>query len=660
MGKFYRNGRLWSADTFKFNGTRTLAAATESDLWSGTATTRPTPSGQQLRVVSSSIEDDASKAERQTITIAGTMDPTKPKIVEITVAGTMQPATFDKWTCTLAGGVNTGDIARLTLNGTNFDTEVTPALNTLVLLSAEVATSGNSGTWDIWKVVPGGTLDNGDEITLTIPGSAAPFVVTIGGGILTATNVATELKNAVNADGTCPYSASSFNANLTLTKKVRGAGITPTCTWTTDPGLDATVTVTHEVTGVAGQSAWTCTTDGVSAVIAEHATAGVTADTVASSYAVDGGAASTFVAVHTITGEAADIAAFTVDGTSFSHTIVTGNDATAVALALKNALNGQTIGGKLFAASAAGPVITVTGPLATTYTVVNTCVNTQAGGVALSCTPNTTQANANADILAVSDGTTTFSRTVLTAVLADEVAALAALIDASASYTATALAGVITVNAPEGAAAFAFVNASTDNQTADLTVTIATVIAAGGGTGIRTLRIDYLDALGVRQSETVTMNGTTAVLTTATDIGALLGLTAATVGSNGSAVGTVSVTNVGNTTTFGGLAIGTNQDDAAAFTVPAGLRGYVTKVAASAGATATTVKLCSDTNPATGTVVNGAKFVWASALFGTTPEDIDPCVPWGPFPAGAQVWLTGTSAGGAACQGSMEGYNEPA
>ncbi len=545
MGKYFKNGRLYSADTFTYHGTRTLAAATESDLWSGTAATRPTPANQQLRVVSTSLEDDNAKAESQTITIAGTMD----------------PATRDKWTCTVGGAVNTGDIARLTLNGTYYDTEVTPALNNLALLSAEITTSAMSGTWDAYKFVMGGTIDAGDIGALVIGSNTYSF--TSGGGAGADAAMAAGLAAAAAADP--DYTVTSFSANLKATKKVRGVGGTVSCSFTTDPGLDATVTTTHSTTGVAGQTAWNVTTNGVSAVIAEHATAGVTASTVASSYAVDPGANSTFAAVHTVTGAAADI-------------------------------------------------------------------------------------------LAVSDGTTTFSRTVLTAVLADEVAALAAAIDASASYAASSLAGVITVVAPEGAAAFAFVNASTDVQNADLTVVVATLISSGGGTGIRTLRIDYLNGSGVRTSETVSMNGTTAVLTTATDCGAILGLSALSVGSNGSAVGTILVTNIGNTTSFEGISIGSNQSDAASLVVPASREAHVTMVVASAGAVATTVKLCSDANPNTGAVVSGAKFTWATALFGTTPEDLDPKVAYGPFPAGAKVWLTGTSAAGTACSASLEGY----
>lgn len=48
MGKYYRGGKLRSADTFTFNGIRTLAGATAEQIWGGAATSRPSAGGVQL------------------------------------------------------------------------------------------------------------------------------------------------------------------------------------------------------------------------------------------------------------------------------------------------------------------------------------------------------------------------------------------------------------------------------------------------------------------------------------------------------------------------------------------------------------------------------------------------------------------------------------
>jgi len=60
-------------------------------------------------------------------------------------------------------------------------------------------------------------------------------------------------------------------------------------------------------------------------------------------------------------------------------------------------------------------------------------------------------------------------------------------------------------------------------------------------TGVLTVRIEYLDALGVEQTEDVTLNGTTGVNTVATDIRFVNDMYALTVGSNGVAEGSISI-----------------------------------------------------------------------------------------------------------------------
>jgi hypothetical protein len=553
MGKVYKNGRLYANEGFNVTGTRTLAAATESDLWSGTTATRPIPSAQQIRVISTSTEDDSVKTQSGTITIAGTMD----------------PALTDEWDCTVAGTVDNWDVARLALDGVNYDTMVSPAIPNIAALVAAIADAAMLGTFDTWVVTIGAVgLDAGDVVQLVVPGAAAsPYSYTVQLAD-TAAMVATGLKGQVDADAGKTYSAAIVGSSVIMIKNARGPGVAVSASWTTDTNADATVSSIHSITGVAGQTAWNVTDDGITQVNCLRAVAGATAGTVATSFFVDTGGASTFTAVHTITG-------------------------------------------------------------------------------------------ADADVLSVDDGTNTFSRTVLTAVLNDEVAALAATINASAAYIATALAGVITVTAAVPGVGFTFVDASTDNQTADLTVTIDNTanMANGAGTGLQTLRVDYLNASGLAQSETITMNGTTQVLSVATDVDAIQAITATSVGTNKGAVGTISVTNVGNTSTFETIPVGACASASADYTVPVARKAFIMRVAASAGAVATTVKLCSDVNPATGAIVANGKFVWATGIFGTQPEDLEPVVPYGPFPAGARIWLTGLSAGGTACQGNLEGYN---
>ena len=90
------------------------------------------------------------------------------------------------------------------------------------------------------------------------------------------------------------------------------------------------------------------------------------------------------------------------------------------------------------------------------------------------------------------------------------------------------------------------------------------------GTGVRTLRFNYLDADLNPQSEIVTMNGTTPVLTTATNVRWVGDLTGLTFGSEKHVVGNITVTNSG--TRYKYLDAEARATRSTAFRVPAGKR----------------------------------------------------------------------------------------
>ena len=91
-----------------------------------------------------------------------------------------------------------------------------------------------------------------------------------------------------------------------------------------------------------------------------------------------------------------------------------------------------------------------------------------------------------------------------------------------------------------------------------------------GGTGIRTLRFNYLDADLNPQSEIVTLNGTTPVVTVATNVRWVGDLTGLTFGSQKHAVGDITVTNSG--TRYKLLDLEARATRSTAFRVPAGKR----------------------------------------------------------------------------------------
>ncbi|HEY6018753.1 MAG TPA: hypothetical protein VIY48_02355 [Candidatus Paceibacterota bacterium] len=96
------------------------------------------------------------------------------------------------------------------------------------------------------------------------------------------------------------------------------------------------------------------------------------------------------------------------------------------------------------------------------------------------------------------------------------------------------------------------------------------------GTGIRTIDIHYLDANLAPMTETVTMNGTTPVLTVATNIRFIQCMHMATFGSGKSAAGNITASNGGNTHSY--VATGDVRCSSSVRMVPAGKRLIVADI----------------------------------------------------------------------------------
>lgn len=153
-------------------------------------------------------------------------------------------------------------------------------------------------------------------------------------------------------------------------------------------------------------------------------------------------------------------------------------------------------------------------------------------------------------------------------------------------------------------------------QTTDAQRSIVSTSAndSSAGTGARTVKITYLDATGAGPfTETITLNGLTAVNTVATNICFIESIMVETVGSNGSNVGTLNLyTGTGATGTIfaaiglGAVAtgVGDNQTFYAHHYVPSGktLRGYIVTAgiiaAAGGGSSVTVIRARNPTNSA--------------------------------------------------------------
>jgi hypothetical protein len=122
-----------------------------------------------------------------------------------------------------------------------------------------------------------------------------------------------------------------------------------------------------------------------------------------------------------------------------------------------------------------------------------------------------------------------------------------------------------------GAAAYVFPVAA-----AGMRVVSSSANDAAAGTGIRTIRIYYLDAGYVEKTTDVILNGTTPVNTTVTDIFRINRVRALTVGSGAVAAGIINVYNLVAATVYAVIQTGNTISRDLIYTVPIGKTIYIT------------------------------------------------------------------------------------
>lgn len=158
-------------------------------------------------------------------------------------------------------------------------------------------------------------------------------------------------------------------------------------------------------------------------------------------------------------------------------------------------------------------------------------------------------------------------------------------------YTATSAASGKVVRAttytPQGTNAQRSVNSTSANDTS-------------AGTGARTVTVNYLDtSMAALNSETVTLNGTTAVNTVTTSLALIENIVVASVGTGGGNAGTVQVftATAGGGSVWGSIAASDNQTFWAHHYIPSGVTCYVLNMSAGATVVAGQCNLNHSGNP---------------------------------------------------------------
>jgi len=181
------------------------------------------------------------------------------------------------------------------------------------------------------------------------------------------------------------------------------------------------------------------------------------------------------------------------------------------------------------------------------------------------------------------------------------------------------------------------------------------------GTGIRTLDIHYLDGNLDEQVELVTMNGTTPVLTVATDIRFVQCIHMVTFGSGRAAEGNISVTNGGVTYSY--IQAGRRRCSSSARMIPRGKVGFVHAIwggsASGTAATSSTIRMSS-------TAITGQSFSDTGLLFphaSISVQDSSQAVTLFevfPVPAGDILAMQVSADKGATISGGWAGWIENA
>lgn len=185
---------------------------------------------------------------------------------------------------------------------------------------------------------------------------------------------------------------------------------------------------------------------------------------------------------------------------------------------------------------------------------------------------------------------------------------------------------------------------------------------SASGTGIRTIDIHYLDDNLVPQVEVIIMNGTTAVLTVATNIRFIQCMHILTAGTARSAVGTINASNGGQI--YAQIAAGSRRCSSSARMVPAGKKLFV------AGAVGGSIS---------GTAAAGAEIKISSTYFEghdltsqlifipfgsiTIQDNAVPYtfpIPTGPYPSGSIVAMEATVDKASVITGNWFGWLENA
>jgi len=201
------------------------------------------------------------------------------------------------------------------------------------------------------------------------------------------------------------------------------------------------------------------------------------------------------------------------------------------------------------------------------------------------------------------------------------------------------------------------INEMAGTETLEIISSSASDTAAG--TGVRTVKITYIDALGTvgaQNTTTVTLNGTTAVSLGAVRALAIQWAEAATVGSGKVAAGDITIRATATPTNLYELiSAGGNRSMSGRYMVPVGMSAYANEWQGSAVNQDMDIRLRGTVEM--GTRASVSPYLFQDAMYPPTGS-VSPsrALPWLKFPAGSKLKLSAMPtavAGSPRCEGSI-------
>lgn len=187
----------------------------------------------------------------------------------------------------------------------------------------------------------------------------------------------------------------------------------------------------------------------------------------------------------------------------------------------------------------------------------------------------------------------------------------------------------------------------------DIEVVSSNANDTDGGSGVRTVKVVYLDSNWAEHTEIATLNGTTAV-TVAQNIRRVNDMYSYTTGTNGVSAGTLTLQTTSGSTieqpwtgqqTLRYIASGGNKDRTALYTVPLNRTVYVQTITNSSANQDQDVRLRSNTDPNSREFVQTNAYLFQSTVYIGSNRNNSTQLNWLQFPSKVDIKVSSISAG---------------